>query len=156
VDSIEKDSKPGQPDNMDDLKSETGDYQFNLGLHRIDTLNSIINACARKYHKALNKQEEKYVREYQNMVNVLYTEAFVYMEDDTEFDFDIIETDTSEKQEVLRQILDHDEEFNSEDDLMLHLQQVRSIYLGVRELMKNVGLDIPREDKIGQTDIFNK
>jgi len=141
---------------MDDLKSEAGDYQFNLGLHRIDTLNSIINACARKYHKALNKQEEQYVREYQNMVNVLYTEAFVYMEDDTEFDFDIIETETSEKQEVLRQILDHDEEFNSEDDLMLHLQQVRSIYLGVRELMKNVGLDIPREDKIGQTDIFNK
>lgn len=156
MDSIEKNSKPGQPDSVKDLKSDKGDYEFNLGLHRIDTLNSIINACAKRYHKALEKQEEKYIRQYQNMVNVLYTEAYVYMEDDTEFDFDIIETDTSEKQEVLRQILDHDKDFKTDEEMMLHLQQIRSIYLGVRELMKNLGLDIPREEKIGQTDIFNK
>lgn len=156
MDSIDSNEQKGVPDSMEDLKGEDGEYKFNLGLHRIDTLNSIINACARKYHKALSKKEEKYVREYQTMVNVLYTEAYVYMEDDTEFEFDIIETNTSEKQEVLRQILDDNEEFDSEEDLMLHLQQVRSIYLGIRELMKELGLDIPKEETVGHTDIFGK
>lgn len=145
------------PEGAEKMKDdEDGEYKFNLGLHRIDTLNSIINACARKYHKALTKKEEKHIRSYQNMVNVLYTEAYVYMEDETDFDFNIIETDTKDKEEVLRQILDHDEDFDSEDDKMEHLQQVRSIYLSIRELMKELGLDIPKEETIGKNDIFGK
>lgn len=155
MDSINTDTDSLQPE--DRRPEETsGDYKFNLGLARLETINSIINACARKYHKALSKKEAEYVENYQTMVNVLYTEIYVYMEDDTDFEFDIIETDSKDKEEVLRQVLDDNRDYEDEEDMMLHLQQIRSVYLGIRELMKKLKLDIPKEEKIGQTDIFNK
>lgn len=140
----------------DAQKDEDGEYKFNLGLFRIEDMNDIIKGCVRKYYKAWTKKEERYVREYQSLVNVLYCEAYVYMDDETDFEFEIIETSNKNKQEVLRQILDEEPEYENEEQLMEHLKQIRSVYLGIRELIKKIGMDVPKEETVGQTDIFNQ
>lgn len=144
--------QPQQPDKPD-LQSEDTEYAFNLGLYRIETLNNILVACAQKYLKAMEKRDDKRLREYQNLVNTLYTESYVYMEEETGFTKKEVEQD---KDEILTDILDKQVDYSSEEKRMEQLRKVRAIYLEIRQLLKNVGLDIPREDKIGDTEIFQK
>lgn len=149
---------PNTPDSKDTPKApqppaDQENYTFNLGLWRIETLNDILIACAKKYMKAIEKRDEKAVWEYQSIVNTLYTEAYIYMEEETGFTEENVELN---KQEVLTNVLDEKKSFSSEEEALQHLQQVRSIYLSVRTLMKKVGLDIPTEDKISEIDVFNQ
>lgn len=143
-------------ENRDLNKADDGEYKFNLGLYRIEDMNDIIKACIRQYYKAWTKRDERHVRKYQGLVNTLYSEAYIYMRDDTEFEFEIIETENKNKHEVLRQVLDKEPDYDDDDAVKEHLQQLRSIYLGVRELIKEIGMDIPKEQKIGETDIFSQ
>lgn len=146
--------QPGKPEPEGQPGGENNtEYAFNLGLYRIQTLNNILVACAQKYLKALDKRDDKRLKEYQNLVNTLYTESYIYMEDETGFTKKDVEQN---KDDVLKDVLDKEIDYNSEEKRMEQLQRVRSIYLEVRKLLQNVGLDIPQEDKIGDTEIFQK
>lgn len=141
-------SQASQPD-----KADATEYNFNMGLWRIETLNDILVGCAKKYRKAISKRDEKSVREYQALVNTLYTETYIYMEEETEIE----EVDVEQnKKEVLENILDRRREYSSDEEIMEHLKEIRSVYLGVRQLMQQVNLDIPKKDKVGELDIFNQ
>lgn len=145
MDDLEKPSKPAASG-----KSDTK-YEFNLGLYRIETISEILNICAKKYRRAIMEREQDAIHDYQAMVNVLYTETYIYMQEETGFQFREIELD---KDEVLEQYLDDFSQLSGEDNKQEHLQNIRKIYLSLRKLLQNVGIDIPEEEKIGETEVF--
>jgi len=134
-------------------KDSNKEYQFNLGLYRIDTLNNILNVAAQRYHKALLKKDQKRVEQYQAIVNTLFTEVYVYTEEETDIEYMGV---TQTKEEVLTNILDHQPDYEDEEEVIEHLKRIRGIYLSIRQLLKNVGLDVPEKDRIGKTDLFQK
>lgn len=130
-----------------------GEYKLNLGFWRLETINDILVACARKYKKAIRKRDEKSIYEYQAMVNTLFTETFIYMEQETEIEEKGVQLN---KEDVLKTRLDEKEQFANDQEALEHLQDVRAVYLSVRQLMKEVGLDIPKKETISDIDIFNQ
>lgn len=139
-----------QPDGPNNSDTE---YTFNLGLYRIETLNNILEVCARRYKKAITSKEEQDIQEYQAIVNTLFTEAYVYMEEETEFQEKNV---TQSKDDILEKILDKEKDYNNHEDKLEHLQQIRGVYLNIRQLLKKVQLDIPKEEKIGDTEVFTQ
>lgn len=145
---------PEQPE-MESIENKVdgGDYKFNLGLYRLDSLNNLMNMATKRYHKAFLKTEPKYVEKYQAIVNTLFVETYIYMKNETKIqDYGV----DLEKKDVLEQILDEKPQNKTGEELEEHLQQLREIYLAVRQLLKEVGLDIPREETVGDTEIFEK
>ena len=134
-------------------KDKNGEYQFNLGLFRIETLNNILNVAAQRYHKALLKKDRKRIEEYRAIVNTLYTEVYIYIEGETDIEHMGVK---QSKQEVLTNILDQEPDYSNQEEVEKHLKEIREIYLAVRQLIKDVGMDIPREQKIGKTELFQK
>lgn len=126
-------------------------YKLNLGFWRLETLNEILEGCARKYLKAVRKKDEKSIKEYQALVNTLFTETYVYMEQETGFEEEGV---TQSKDDLLKNILDEDPEFSNDQEAVEHLRKVRDVYLSVRTLLQDVGLDIPKQEQIDKTDIF--
>lgn len=152
-------SKPGRPNNAPDFP-EKGDskeqdkrYRFNLGLYRIDLIAELLEVCAKKYRKAIMRKDSDSLNDYKAMVNTLYTETYIYMEEETGFEIKKVK---QSKEEVLKQKLDNFERKTTEEEVLNELQDVRSIYLEIRELLKKVGLDIPEEDTIGTTETFTQ
>jgi len=127
-------------------------YEFNLGLYRIETLSEILTVCAKKYRTAVMERDEESVLDYQAMVNTLYTETFIYMQDETEFE--ILEGVKADREDLLTHILDDFDSLNTEEEVMDRLQKVRTVYLEVRGLLQAVGIDIPKKEKIGETEAF--
>lgn len=145
-------NRPNRED--DDKPREQGvEYSFNMGMWRIETLNNILVGCAKKYRKALHKKDVKSLHEYQDLVNTLFTETYIYMKEETEIEHKDVELD---KKSVLSQILDDYNEPDSDEELLKELQEIRNVYLSVRELLQRVGLDIPKKDKVKKTEIFGK
>lgn len=161
MDNIIEDKSEGQgtagspkKPSMGNLEDQVeGDYKFNLGLYRLDSLNKLLNLASQRYHKAFLKTEPKYVEKYQAIVNTLFVETYIYMKDETDIEDLGVQMD---KEDVLKQKLDEKPTTKSGEELEEHLQELRAIYIAVRELLKQVGLDIPREEVIGDTDIFRK
>jgi len=140
--------EPDRPDQLQDTE-----YTFNLGLYRIETLNNILEVCARRYKKAITSMDADDIREYQAIVNVLYTEAYIYMEEQTDFEHKEVQQD---KDDILEKILDKRKSYSNRTERLQHLQKIRGVYLEVRKLLKKVKLDIPKEEKIGDTDVFTQ
>lgn len=155
----DKEAKKADLDGVDQPQMPTGaekqseEYTFNLGLYRIETLNNILEVCARRYKKAITSKDPEDIREYQAIVNTLYTEAYIYMEDETGFKHKEVEQD---KQDVLTKVLDKEKKYGSRKERIEHLQDIRNIYLEVRKLLKKVQLDIPVEEQIGDTELFTQ
>lgn len=131
-------------------KSDTK-YEFNLGLYRIETISEILNICAKKYRRAIMEREQEAIHDYQAMVNVLYTETYIYMEEETGFKFRNVDLD---KDQILEEYLDDFSQISGTEEKQEHLQNIRKIYLSLRKLLQNVGIDIPEEEKIGETEVF--
>lgn len=126
------------------------EYEFNLGIYRIETISEILNVCAKKYRKAIMERNQETIHDYQAMVNVLYTETYIYMEEETEFQFKNVDLS---KDDLLTQYLDDFKQINGEEQIE-HLKKIRSIYLSLRKLLQDVGIDIPQEEKMETTDVF--
>lgn len=144
--------------NTDNLKTgESGEtqlknFEFNLGLMRLESLAEIIEAISKKYYRAIQNPEEKYVHEYQSLVNTLYTEIFIYMEEKTETEEKGVK---QTKKDLLTKKLDDYSEIETEAQARQKIEEIREIYLAARELMLSVGLDIPEKEQIGETDVFS-
>lgn len=132
-------------------KADDTEYEFNLGIYRIETLSEILEFCAKKYKTAIKERTEESVKEYQAMVNLLYTETFIYMEDETDFE---IKNVKQNKEDLLEHVLDDFQSISGEEEVMDRLKKVRSVYLEVRNLLQKVGIDIPEKEKIGEMDAF--
>lgn len=128
-------------------------YEFNLGLYRIETLSEILKACAKKYKTAIIERDRESVMDYQAMVNLLYTESYIYMEEET--GIKMMEVEQS-RDDLLEDYLDDFSQITGEQEIMNRLTQVREIYLAVRKLLQEVGIDIPRQEKMAVTDTFQK
>ena len=139
--------KPKQPEKYGEK------YSFNLGLYRIETLSEILKVCAKKYRKAIVKRDEESVHDYKAMVNVLYTETYIYMANETEFEFKEVK---QTKDDILNMKLDNFSSTSGEEEVMQQLKDTRAIYLEIRRLLQNVGIDIPKEETIGNTEVFSK
>lgn len=142
-----------EPSTPSGAEKQSEEYSFNLGLYRIETLNNILEACARKYKKAITSKEADDIREYQALVNTLYTEAYIYMEDETGYTHKDV---PQSKEDILNKVLDEEKQYQNSKDRLEHLQQIRGVYLEVRQLLKEVQLDIPKEEQIGDTEIFTQ
>lgn len=152
--SANKSNQPNQAGSPDTPGvGDSTEYNFNMGLWRIETLNDILVGCAKKYRKAISKRDEKSIREYQALVNTLFTETYIYMEKETDIEEVSVQKN---KDDVLEDILDERRDYGNEEEIMKHLKEIRSIYLGIRQLMQKVNLDIPEKDKVGELDIFNQ
>jgi len=137
----------------DKSEIEGKEYEFNLGLHRIDTLAEIIEVCSKKYRRAIAKRDEESVRDYQAMVNTLYTETFIYMEEETDYKHKGVKQD---KSEVLNKVLDDFEStLSTEDEVMKKLKEIREVYLSIRNMLQAVGIDIPEQEKVETTRVFS-
>lgn len=147
---IEKPEFPEKDENRDRDKR----YQFNLGLYRIELLAEILKVCAKKYRKAIMNRDSDSLNDYKAMVNTLYTETFIYMETETDFDISEHSDMKMTKEQVLTKFLDDFTQKSREEEVVKELKEVRSIYLEIRKLLKNVGMDIPEEEKIGKTEAF--
>lgn len=134
-----------------DSKDEEKRYRFNLGLYRIDLLAELLEVCAKKYRKAIMKKDSDAVNDYKAMVNTLYTETFIYMEEETNFEIKGVKQD---REEILQQKLDNFDRYGGEEEIMNELQDIRKIYLEIRKLLKNIGMDIPEEETVGTTETF--
>jgi len=145
-------TKPSEPD-QPDIGGGSDKYEFNLGLYRIETLSEILKVCAKKYRTAIMERDRESVMDYQAMVNLLYTETYIYMEKET--GIEIMEVQQS-KDDLLEDYLDDFRQINGEEEVMERLKQVRMIYLSVRSLLQDVGIDIPRQEKMDVTETFRK
>lgn len=155
---LDRPNKPSPPSPKDGEgekkhKDDKGNYQFNLGMYRIENINNMLTVAAKRYHKAFLKKDKRSIEQYQAIVNTLYTEIYIYIETETDIEHMGVQQN---KNEILTNILDKTPEDSDADNLEEHLRQVREVYLHTRQLLKEVGIDIPREQKIGKTDIFKK
>lgn len=154
----EKNQPKGRPNNTPDIPDDRNDtdkrYTFNLGMYRIDLLAELLEVCAKKYRKAIVKRTQKSVNDYKAMVNTLYTETYIYMEDETNFKLTEHTNVKMDKEAVLNTKLDDFSDLNTDKQIIEELKQVRTIYLEIRKLLKQVGMDIPEEQKIGETEAF--
>lgn len=142
---IETPDKVEQPE-----VANAGEYEFNLGLYRIETLSEILNVCAKKYRTAIMRRDEESVLDYQAMVNTLYTETFIYIEHKTGIKEKQVEQD---KEDIYQNTLDR---FELENDTPVdRLKEVRKIYLSIRNVLQEAGIDIPRKEKMKETDTFS-
>lgn len=142
---------PAKPEKPDIAKQE--EYEFNLGLYRIETLSEILEVCAKKYRSAIMERDEESINDYQAMVNLLFTETFIYMKQETGFE------EAGAKMEKEKVLKDHLDDFQKnltgKEDKMQQLQKIRKIYLEVRGVLQEVGIDIPKKEKIGDTEVFS-
>lgn len=146
-------NKPGKPEKAETPKADTDEYEFNLGLYRIETLSEILEVCAKKYRRAIMQRDEQSVQDYQAMVNLLYTETYIYMQDETGVEIKNVE---QKKDDLLEDYLDDFQRISGEEEVMKRLKQVREIYLAVRNLLQEVGIDIPRKEKMKPTETFSQ
>ena len=148
MEDIESPGKPEQPEiNQQDK------YEFNLGLYRIETLSKILTACAKKYQRAITSRDIDDIQDYQAMVNTLYTETFIYMENETNVEIMGAEQN---KTQLLKDYLDDFDAVTNTDSKIEHLQQVRSIYLAVRGVLQEAGIDIPKKETVDPNDTFRE
>lgn len=141
--------------NKEDRDGKQEQYEFNLGFARIDTLAELLKVCAKKYKKAITERTEESVHSYQEMINTLFTETYIYIEDETEYlrEDEKGEQRNLDKDDILHE-LDDFKQLDTEEEIMDELQKIRSIYLSLREMLKAVNLDIPAEERIGEKEVF--
>lgn len=138
---------------MNEGKKDAGEYKFNLGMYRIQRLDEIMNVCTKRYHKAILKKEDRHIEKYQAIVNTFFVEVYTYMEEETGFEEMGVPL---KKDEVLEKVLDDQRSYGSEEQRIEHIKDIREVYLEIRRLLQDVHLDIPKKQKIGDTELFTQ
>lgn len=158
-------STPNQPnppnprrnmENVEKIKdgeNNAGEYKFNLGMYRIQRLDEIMNVCTKRYHKAILKKEDRHIQKYQAIVNTFFVEVYTYMEEETGFEEMGVPL---KKDEVLEKVLDDERNYSGQEDRTEHIKDIREVYLEIRRLLQEVHLDIPKKQKIGDTELFTQ
>lgn len=158
MEDLSSPKKPNPPNprkkkKAENVQQDAEEYKFNLGMYRIQRLDEIMNVCTKRYHKAFLKKEDRHIEKYQAIVNTFFVEVYTYMEEETGFEEMGVPLD---KDEVLEKVLDDQRNYGSDAERIEHIKDIREVYLEIRRLLQDVHLDIPKKQKIGDTELFTQ
>lgn len=124
--------------------SDRDEFKFNIGISRVQFIGELINKASKSYFYALqNDYKQKYMVRWKNYLDTLFMEIKHYLDEEEQKNIqeriDNIELDGKDKSERKEQ-----------------LQELRSLRVKLGQVLKNKGLDIPREKNFDPEKAFEQ
>lgn len=136
---------------MDGNETVGGGYTFNTGMRQVEFISDLSNNAVKSYFYFRSKPDQEKYEEMKNMMEAFALTVAARAKPDDLEDFEHIVENGSDNISPVNILEKIDELPEEHDDL--EINQVRNMYIEIIKLMKDLKLDIPKQQERDPHDV---